>query len=401
MAGILRRSSFDDRDYVSCPVGGSFYLCADVNYDTFLGCCDANPCSGRMCSEDDLSPMGFGEETSPAPDYPNHSCPYGGLWYTCADNDPPFQGCCDSDPCNGDGCPKSDLRAAGVHTVEVAGGSTFTVPMSSATWIIPSSDDMSLSYITIPTSTSSTQDLTTSSDYSYYTYTSPREYPLETGTSTASRTATIAGGTVAAVVVLAILLGLACLYYKRRSKKQKASSTIAPTPVAPEKDTKSVPECSAICAPKSARTASFVSANAPMPPGSPSSGRMPLPTYSIASSAFPSGIPSAATSSFMHVGPSKSDSMAPSEIMGTELSEQEYKQRTRSHMLGTGMDEPIELAAFPLSTGARDSDLRSMSFMSRPDSETGITGYSGQSLRESTATGGLPIPRPFSGYRNS
>lgn len=411
MAGILQRTTIDDFDYVSCPVGGAFYLCADVNYLTFLGCCDANPCSGRMCSADDLWPMGFGKKTSPAPDYPNHSCPYGGLWYTCADNDTPFQGCCISDPCNGEGCPTSDLLPAAVHTVEVAGGSTFTVPatLSLAAFVSSSvdtessqtSNDVTTDYFqgtTASMSTGSTQCLTTSSyDDDYWR--TPKPTSSETGTSTASRTAAIAGGTVAVTVVLAVLIGLAVFFYKRRSKQQKPSPKIALAPVAPDTDAKSLPQTSAIGANAAADTGPFFRANAPMVPAS-SSAPVPLPTYSMASSKFPSGIPLATMSSFVHGGPNKSDSMVPSEIMGTELSEQEYQQRTMSRMLGTGLEEPIELAAGPIPAGERNSDLRSVSFISRPHSGTGITGYSGQSLRESTATGGLPIgaPRLFSGY---
>src|ERR1700743_111922 len=133
MAHVRRQDSFDDSDYESCTVGGQWWKCEDVNYPTFIGCCSSNPCSGKMCPEGHLHPMGFGTVTTPVPDYPNHSCPYGGLWYTCADNTVPFQGCCESNPCNGQGCPASDLRAAAVHTVVVAGASTFTVPASVAT----------------------------------------------------------------------------------------------------------------------------------------------------------------------------------------------------------------------------------------------------------------------------
>ncbi|OQV06908.1 hypothetical protein CLAIMM_11415 [Cladophialophora immunda] len=183
MAHLRRQDTFNDSDYESCPVGGQWWKCEDVNYPTFIGCCSSNPCSGQMCPSENLYPMGFGPVTAPVPDYPNHSCPYGGLWYTCADNSVPFQGCCDSNPCNGQGCPASDLRAAGVHTVVVAGTSTFTVPSSVAT---TSSASVSSAYAT-----------TTSS------------------------------GVAAAAVALTIIIGLAvfCLIRRRRTKQSLQEST--------------------------------------------------------------------------------------------------------------------------------------------------------------------------------
>jgi hypothetical protein len=196
MAHSRRQETFDDSDYVSCPVGGAWWKCEDVNYPTFIGCCSSNPCSGSMCPEKDLSPMGFGPITTPTPDYPNHSCPYGGLWYTCADNSVPFQGCCDSNPCNGVGCPVSDLRAAGVHTVVTPDG-TFTVAASVAT--------------TSPTGTTSSPGSTLSP--------SQRE-------SNSSNTAAIAGGAAAAAVVLTLVIGLVacCLIRRRRIRASEQTS---------------------------------------------------------------------------------------------------------------------------------------------------------------------------------
>lgn len=196
MAHIRRQDSFDDSDYVSCPVGGKWWKCEDVNYPTFIGCCSSNPCSGRMCTEEDLYPMGFGPVTTPVPDYPNHSCPYGGLWYTCADNPVTFQGCCKSNPCNGQGCPVTDLVAAAVHTVDVAGGSTFTVPSSVAT--------------TSPSTTSS-PDTTKQGSTSAATQSS----------SKSSDTTAIASAAAAVAVAITIIVGVAifCLVRRRTLKK--------------------------------------------------------------------------------------------------------------------------------------------------------------------------------------
>jgi hypothetical protein len=185
MALIQPRNTFNDSDYVSCPVGGQWWKCEDVNYPTFIGCCSTDPCSGQMCPDADLYAMGFGTVTSPTPDYPNHSCPYGGLWYTCADNSVPFQGCCDSNPCNGLGCPAADLKAAGVHTVITAESSTFTIPAS------------------VATATSSPKSAIDSGSSS-------------ASTSSSSNTAAIAGAAAAAAVVLTATIALICCWLIRR-----------------------------------------------------------------------------------------------------------------------------------------------------------------------------------------
>jgi hypothetical protein len=216
MAHIRRQDTFDDSDYVSCPVGGEWWKCEDVNYPTFIGCCSSNPCSGQMCSEEDLHPMGFGSVTAPAPDYPNHSCPYGGLWYTCADNSVPFQGCCESNPCNGQGCPASDLRAAAAHTVVVAGTSTFTIPSSVATQG--------------PTATNSTTDTTITSNPTEQGSTSASSPPVSKSIDVAA----IAGGAAAVAVVLTIIVGVVVCWFVRRRRMKQAALDSAQDESAPQ-----------------------------------------------------------------------------------------------------------------------------------------------------------------------
>jgi hypothetical protein len=199
MTLIRRQDSFDDSDYVSCPVGGEWWKCEDQNYPTFIGCCSSNPCSGQMCLEENLYPMGFGTVAIPTPDYPNHSCPYGGLWYTCADNAVPFQGCCESNPCNGQGCPASDLRAAAVHTVVVGETSTFTVPPTVAT------GNPSATVTSSPASTTSNLD---------------GQFSKSTPSQSMSKpdTAAIAGGAAVAAALLTCLVGLAAFFLIRRRR---------------------------------------------------------------------------------------------------------------------------------------------------------------------------------------
>lgn len=86
---------------VSCPVGGLPYTCATID-PTFLGCCDINPCHNSNCPSSNLFPMGLGDNFTYVF---GHSCQNGGQWWTCAEQTPSFQGCCETDPCNGAGCP--------------------------------------------------------------------------------------------------------------------------------------------------------------------------------------------------------------------------------------------------------------------------------------------------------
>lgn len=197
MARQRRQDDFTDSDYVSCPVGGDWWKCEDINYPTFIGCCSSDPCSGQMCPTEDLYPMGFGAVTSPIPDYPNHSCPYGGLWYTCADNPIAFQGCCESNPCNGQGCPSSDLRPAGVHTAVVAGTSTYTVPSSIATALQTTASSLS------PTISATS---------------SPASFKA---VSQSNNTTAVAGGAAAIAVVLTAAAGLIFYYLMRRRRRKQ------------------------------------------------------------------------------------------------------------------------------------------------------------------------------------
>ncbi|KAI0016118.1 hypothetical protein F4780DRAFT_710347 [Xylariomycetidae sp. FL0641] len=128
---------------LSCPDGGSFYVCrgaADNNTNnsnnnnsnnstqssSFLGCCSVDPCTdahGNACPEGQLHPASF--SAAAYADIPAQGCASAaaanesssssssavGKWYTCSAG--PFLGCCASNPCGRAGvCPAADLVPA-------------------------------------------------------------------------------------------------------------------------------------------------------------------------------------------------------------------------------------------------------------------------------------------------
>lgn len=96
---------------LSCPTGGSFYICG-LSDTQFVGCCDHDPCTSDrngICEDDALHPASF--SSTNYIDIPPQSCvePYDEQnWWTCQNAIPPFLGCCKSNPCNA-GCPDDDL----------------------------------------------------------------------------------------------------------------------------------------------------------------------------------------------------------------------------------------------------------------------------------------------------
>ncbi|KAI1104703.1 hypothetical protein F4804DRAFT_175377 [Jackrogersella minutella] len=92
---------------LSCPSGGSFYIC-QTSPTRFLGCCETDPCSsGGSCAADSLRAASYasypgGAQSCAAP---------AGEWYTCDFATPRFMGCCARDPCDA-GCPAADLVPA-------------------------------------------------------------------------------------------------------------------------------------------------------------------------------------------------------------------------------------------------------------------------------------------------
>ena len=99
---------------LSCPSGGNFYICQG-NATEFIGCCTTNPCadgSGK-CPTEDLRTSSFSADSYE--DLPRQDCDDSrsfNIWYTCKFNQPPFVGCCNTNPCAEGSCPKEDLVPA-------------------------------------------------------------------------------------------------------------------------------------------------------------------------------------------------------------------------------------------------------------------------------------------------
>lgn len=55
--------------------------------------------------------------------WPNVACPNGGIWYTCSQQTPSFQGCCSNitgvNPCSQNGCSAENLYPAAFKSVPV------------------------------------------------------------------------------------------------------------------------------------------------------------------------------------------------------------------------------------------------------------------------------------------
>ncbi|KAF5668621.1 hypothetical protein FCIRC_9575 [Fusarium circinatum] len=99
---------------LTCPYGGIFYICAD-DPDRFIGCCTINPCGARkgLCPDKNLRPASF-NATLPYEFLPQ-ACINDNVdvsWYTCVGETLPFLGCCAVDPCLRGICSQRDLRAA-------------------------------------------------------------------------------------------------------------------------------------------------------------------------------------------------------------------------------------------------------------------------------------------------
>jgi hypothetical protein len=104
---------------LSCPNGGRFYVCEDDD-TKFIGCCINDPCgrNNGTCSDGDLRATTF--DSDKYSQLPQQDCDNSqGVdnWYSCASTNPPFLGCCSQNACSS-GCPRAKLVPAKLSEVE-------------------------------------------------------------------------------------------------------------------------------------------------------------------------------------------------------------------------------------------------------------------------------------------
>lgn len=127
---------------LSCPEGGSFYVCKGAKTQ-FLGCCTVDPCSDGTgdCPQDSLRYSSYSKDSYISIPSENCASPHNSSsWYTCSNAEPPFLGCCASNPCN-DGCSQDDLLAARVDDDPSNASVFLTATASSATSSTTSTSD--------------------------------------------------------------------------------------------------------------------------------------------------------------------------------------------------------------------------------------------------------------------
>ena len=100
-----------------CPEGGTWYACPEKPH--FVGCCSVDPCTN--VDEDSTSPCPKLSKAAFDPSIYDKFTPNtcigsaNASWYTCKFTNPPFLGCCLSDPCadpKQTGCSDDDLIPA-------------------------------------------------------------------------------------------------------------------------------------------------------------------------------------------------------------------------------------------------------------------------------------------------
>ncbi|KAL1854467.1 hypothetical protein Daus18300_011388 [Diaporthe australafricana] len=166
---------------LSCPYGGTFYICKDAK-SQFLGCCTEDPCAGGTgyCPQSALRYSNYSQDSYRSIPQENCVAPRNeSSWYTCSSAVPPFMGCCASNPCSNEGCPEDDLLAARLDD-----DPTNAAPFLTAT---------------------STSSASSSSDK---------------GSSSLS-TGAIVGISIGSALVVLIAAGVLFFYYKRREKRRR------------------------------------------------------------------------------------------------------------------------------------------------------------------------------------
>ncbi len=218
----------------TCPNGGLWYTCA-AQTPAFFGCCTSNPCNGVGCPTSDLRAAGLGVGSGPdfstndSSFWPNVECTKG-LWWTCATQNPTFQGCCGSNPCGGKGCPGSELYPADFGTVPA-----YLMPLTVAatraapapTVILASGTSFSTTATAGSQETSTVSSSASSPSGTSFSATATaqsQETSAAPPSASSSSVPAIAGG-VAGGVAFLILVGIIIWLYRRLSRQKARNDT--------------------------------------------------------------------------------------------------------------------------------------------------------------------------------
>ncbi|KAI0833179.1 hypothetical protein F5Y06DRAFT_280530 [Hypoxylon sp. FL0890] len=201
---------------LSCPAGGSFYICISSQV-RFLGCCETDPCSqGGECPVDALRPASYVS-------YPgrHQSCvaPYDeSEWYTCDFATPKFMGCCKRDPCN-EGCPDANLIPARLDDDDGIAAPFLSQPTStSSSSSTSSSGGITSSSSTSGSSTSTRLETPSRTETGVGEGAPTSETAKEPSHTPSSRsTGLIVGLTMMGVVILLIIVGTLIWWRKREN----------------------------------------------------------------------------------------------------------------------------------------------------------------------------------------
>ncbi|CAG7559049.1 unnamed protein product [Fusarium equiseti] len=190
---------------LNCPDPSSkLYICEGATNE-FIGCCTSDPCKGGIgiCPKSDLRTTSF--DADRYDDLKPQKCDDSrgsNVWWTCIAPEPPFMGCCETNPC-GDGCPTDKLVAA-VLTKRESFRKSFLDPEGAA-----------LSSTASVASSSATSAVSSS--------------PVSENDDGGLGTGAIAGIAVGSIaLVITLIASLAFLCWRRRQNERQAHGMVAP-----------------------------------------------------------------------------------------------------------------------------------------------------------------------------
>lgn len=206
---------------LSCPVGGSAYICPDFTTE-FVGCCTVNPCTKErdgVCPDDKLRTATF--SSTRYQEIEAQACsvvPEEAKWYTCTGPKPPFLGCCASNPCPTEtGCPADDLRPAVLNNFAEHPG-----PWNRHQFLNPTGSG--ISYDNSKAETNSTSTSTSTSEPTGSSTNQPvsnTDSPNGSGGLSTGAIAGIAVGAVLAGLVILAAIMWKCGWFPRKKKVEE------------------------------------------------------------------------------------------------------------------------------------------------------------------------------------